>query len=149
MQPDLKDVHPSSTSSLATFAWRRHCYTLRDQYWVLCCDQYSVLFHLFAGGRLCYAARATRISSLNWAECMQRVSTCTWWTVVVVVNSCVSCMCVWLIQCLSVVCLSVCIVDTLRAIITDVTHYNTAWRFNASQASKQLLSLQHAFIATS
>jgi len=28
----LKGVHPSSITSLATFAWRRHCQTLRDDY---------------------------------------------------------------------------------------------------------------------
>jgi len=47
----------SSISSLATFVTARHW---GDQYWVLCGDQYSALFHLFASGRHCHAARATR-----------------------------------------------------------------------------------------
>ena len=49
---------PSSISILTT---QRHCLTLRgictEFFWG---DHYSVLFHLYARGRHCYAARATR-----------------------------------------------------------------------------------------
>ena len=51
----VKGVHPSSISSLATFALLLNFAGISTEFF-----EYSVLFHLYARGRHCYAARATR-----------------------------------------------------------------------------------------
>jgi len=54
----LKCVYPSSISSLATFALMLDLAGISTEFF--CGNHYSVLFHLYARRRHCYAARATR-----------------------------------------------------------------------------------------
>jgi len=54
----VKGVHPSSISSLATFALLLDVAGICSTEF-FCGDHYSVLFHLYARERHCYAARAT------------------------------------------------------------------------------------------